>query len=259
MSQECRKPFDLCVTTERNHRELSLEIAEAIQQVLISLNPVTRSLTIQKVSNSIRIRWWSTILVKDIVSTWRWEARNCLIDQHVSIVFTINVLIFEKIWATTFSFPIEHHTITLGISINDWLPSVGRSVPQILTFYLLSEPFKRKMYSSEKTIFERYSVCPSGWFWQCWENWGRLIWSLFWRPWKFCSLYEYMNKHFRKMRCMVAVKMSKAEALSLLLSWGCSWNIYRTCYSVFSLVRGLPLPPLEKNLRFPWIECAIVW
>ena len=120
--------------------------------------------------------------------------------------------------------------------------------PHIL---LLTELFRRKMHSSEKTILEVYSEYTSGWFWQCRENWSRLILSLFWRPRKFCSLYGYMNKHLRKMRCMVAVEMSRAVAASLILSWGWSWNIDRTCSTIFSLVRDLPYICAFHESRVP--------
>ena len=38
----------------------------------------------------------------------------------------------------------------LGLCENVYRPSTGRSVPQILTFYVLTDPFKRKMHSPEK-------------------------------------------------------------------------------------------------------------
>ena len=132
---------------------------------------------------------------------------------------------------------------------------------QILTFCLLTEPFRRKNRSSEKKIFERNSEYPSGWFWKCKAKLNRLILSLFWRPWKFYSLYGYLNKHFRKLRCNVAVEIRKLEAASLILSWGNSRNIYRTFSTLWSLVRGLPLPPLWEifALSINWVcHCMTV-
>ena len=38
----------------------------------------------------------------------------------------------------------------LGLFENVCRPSTGRSVPQILTFCVLTDPFKRKTHSSEK-------------------------------------------------------------------------------------------------------------
>ena len=43
----------------------------------------------------------------------------------------------------------------LGLCENVCRPSTGRSVPQILTFCVLIDPFKRKIHSSEKTIFDK--------------------------------------------------------------------------------------------------------
>ena len=54
-----------------------------------------------------------------------------------------------------------------------------------------------------------------------------------------------MNSFFRKMRCTVAIEMSKSEAAYLKISWGLSWNIGSSCSTVCSFVRVFHWPLWE--------------
>ena len=83
-------------------------------------------------------------------------------NKHASVALSIEVLVFEKVQSYNlfFGYSTPNHN-TLAVE-NDWLPSVGRSVPQIYRFCMFTEPFRRKIDLSEEKIFVRYSEYPLG-------------------------------------------------------------------------------------------------
>ena len=52
--------------------------------------------------------------------------------------------------AKTLSFEISHHAIKLDLWVKACLSCIVRSVPEILTFWVLTEPFMQKFHPSEK-------------------------------------------------------------------------------------------------------------
>ena len=50
----------------------------------------------------------------------------------------------------SFSFEIPHHKMMLELFENVYCPSTGRSVPPNYYIFVLKDPFKREMHSSEK-------------------------------------------------------------------------------------------------------------
>ena len=123
-------------------------------------------------------------------------------------------------------------------------PSTGRSLPQILTFCMLIDPLKRKMHSSEKTIFDKYSYMPLCWFWQWRAKITLFLLSVLVIQCRFWILYGYKNKHFRKTRSIVDRGMFSRNSSCLILRRGFFSNNYRTFSISPPLVRGPPLPPL---------------
>lgn len=167
-------------------------------------------------------------------------------NQPVSVVFAIHILMFKRIWVHNLFFEISNLIIMLGLCKNAYLRSVGRCVPQILTFWVLTELYKREMHSSEKKILGRYSDMPAGWFWQWCAKLVLAILSGFVIPWRFCILYEYKSKQLRKTRYIVDLDMFKRDPVCLTLICGFFPNEDRT-YSMYpSLIHGIPLPPLWK-------------
>ena len=62
--------------------------------------------------------------------------------------------------------------------------------------------------------------------------------------WRFCILYGYKNKYFRKTSCIVIRGMFSRDSACLILRRRLFSNNDRTFSISPSLIRGLPLPPL---------------
>lgn len=83
-------------------------------------------------------------------------------NQHVSTLFAIKILFFEKMSTQTFLSEIAHRTITLRLYKNACHASIGRSIPQIIAFRVFTEPFKCKIRSLEEAILHKYSEISTG-------------------------------------------------------------------------------------------------
>ena len=139
-----------------------------------------------------------------------------------------------------------HQAITPGMFKNYWLPWVRRSVPQIHTFFLFTEPIRWKVHSSKNTIFDRYSEYLLGWFLTV----SCKLYSLnFTAAAKGMEILYYVRvqiRHLLRMRCTVVWGICKVEAAALALRRGWFSNIKRTCSTVTSLVRGPSSPSITQ-------------
>ena len=63
--------------------------------------------------------------------------------------------------------------------------------------------------------------------------------------WKFCILYAYKNKHFRKTHCIVDHGILSRDSGYLILRSGLFSNNDRSFMISSSLIRGLQLSPLR--------------
>ena len=123
-------------------------------------------------------------------------------------------------------------------------PQLGVLYPQILTFCVFTDPFKRKMHSSEKTIFDKHSDIPSCWFWQWSAKITLFLLPVLVIPWRFRILYGYENKHFRKTRCILDRGIFSRDSAYLILRREFFSNKDRMFSISPSVIRDLPLPPL---------------
>ena len=143
-----------------------------------------------------------------------------------------------------FSFEISHNTIILGLCENVCRPSTWRSVPQILTFCVLTDRLSGKCTHRKKTIFSKYTDIPSCSFWQWRAKITLFLVSVLVIPWRFCILYGYKNKHFRKTRCIVDRGMFSRDSACLILRRGFFPNNDHMFSISPSFIRGLLLSPL---------------
>ena len=110
---------------------------------------------------------------------WSVERHNWLacFDSFHSKFFIV-----EEIWAYKLFF-LDSRPYYNTWAMHKWLATFSRTFSTLNShILLLNWTIQTKNASSKKIIFERYSEYPSGWFWQCWANWSRLILPLFWRP-----------------------------------------------------------------------------
>ena len=127
-----------------------------------------------------------TILVRNNVYPQRRKAWKSIMNKHVSVVLTIDVLVIEKLWPYNlfFGYSTPNHNTW---AVQKWLVTFSwtLSTPN-LHILLVYWTIETKNTLSENTIFDKHSEYPLGWFWQCLQNCNRLNLSLLRRPWKFC-------------------------------------------------------------------------
>lgn len=174
--------------------------------------------------------------------------RKRIMDWHDSVRFSSDIIVIKKYGPITCKLDFVHHLIALGLLKTIMLCSIGRLVPQILTFCLFYDSFDWKHALLGKTIFRKCLEYPPERDEQCCANSSRFPLSVSLVSWRLWWLYGKRKRQLCKILWTFIQGMPDwADAVRILNEELC-WSSCLNCSIISSLIEGHPFPPLWSTL-----------